>query len=377
MNLDHSILKSYASEDVLNFYIKYLGLKQGTINYLKKFRKNQNGIIADRFEVVADIINMDFEDFRDVMSLYKNYVEVEQILYDIQENLASLGVKIKNSDFDSYDVSIDKLELNERLKSRLKKSPMIKTLGDLKNYGSNRLVSLLDFTYAEINQVVEALEKYGVRLEGSKYKIVKENRFPLTKKAKHLSREKTNTTSDEKAKTSTETKTETPSRKPIIIHRIISEKPSEEFNITPTKPTIPQIIKSNSEKQTQNEAKPKTESDEFLSKPISELPISPKFQYYFKFILTDIKTIGDLLSIRKSDLKKRLNNNFTLLKDIENALAKYGYLLKGSKMTIVNGQAIGKRYVKPAKMQKELANQVSESLNEESSNEESNGPRNE
>jgi len=343
MIFNNSILKEKASNDVMKCGLRYLGLKDETTEMLRKVKVRSSATLAYKFVTVEDVITIDIDSLRNLLYKYLPYQQVDHHLIDLQECLAKLGVKIKNSDFDSFDVSVERLELEKAIKRKLEKSTMIKTIGDLKNYGSNKLKKLLNLGYNEIERIFDEMEKYGVKLEGSTRKLNSENKFPLTKKAHYFVIEKSELENDNSQKVSS-----TNHRKPTIVHKIIANEPKKDIDFS-------KIIASS--------AKPATERPEenikvkpILSLPVSTLKLKPKTLYFITNKLPDIKTIGDLLEIKKSVLKSRLNNNFIMLVDIEDALAEHGYLLKGSKMVIINGRAVGKKYVTQAKIQKDLAN---------------------
>jgi len=111
----------------------------------------------------------------------------EFIIKEIQEKLALFKARIKGSDFDVYDVSVERLDLPESVWEVLDGIPKIKNLGDLANYGVGRLqnanLSTTSSYVTIINPIDQELEKYGLKLNESHYIIEKQKSFPHYRKA--------------------------------------------------------------------------------------------------------------------------------------------------------------------------------------------------
>ena len=189
----YSLLKTKGDADVLCIPIRALKLPSSITNYLTTTKiQNPYGRIST-LSTIGDLINYGKPSVMALLSS-KNmrYEDLREYTYQIEESLAKLGFKMKDSEFTVGDVRVNNLELRKPAANLLSKyNFMIKTLDDLIIIGPNKMYKMMQNTdLATMIDIYKALEKYGLKMEESPYRIKPERFFPLISFASYLPKEK-------------------------------------------------------------------------------------------------------------------------------------------------------------------------------------------
>lgn len=161
-------LKNRAKPEVMDFPIASLGLRPYTQYALKK--------LAINVSAVKDLLSIKKYDLRECLQLkIPNHSEVDEIIQDIEECLATIGVKMQDSNFSVYDVSSQRLGVSV-YSAIIKLWPEATTIGDVSIIGNKKLKKLPLDIY---RQLVDKLDRYGIKIEGDGHVILKSKIFKL------------------------------------------------------------------------------------------------------------------------------------------------------------------------------------------------------
>ena len=161
-------LKTKAKPEVMNFPIIHLGLKPYTLFTLNR--------LTVKPKTIGDLISIERSALRECLLIKNpNYAEINDIMKDIDECLAAVGVKMRCSNFSVYDVSTKRLGANV-YSAIIKRWPDAVTIGDVTIIGNKKLRTLPVEIY---NQLVDRLDRYGIKIEGSGHVILKSKLFKL------------------------------------------------------------------------------------------------------------------------------------------------------------------------------------------------------
>lgn len=308
----YSELKNHAKKEILDFPIAHLGFSPETMQAL--------GTIARKIVTVKDLISMRKSDLRDFLLLKNpNYATVDKIISDIEECLAAIGVKLNCSSFNVYDVS------SKRLGTRLYYAiigrwPDAATIGEVSIIGNKRLKSLPVELY---NQLVDKLDGYGIRIEGSGHTIVKSKIFRLP----------------EIVETEKDPEKPQPEKPQPQVHKEDVQPQAEKFMLAlppelsklPKNPTVEQIAKHNEE--VANAISP-----DFYHKKLRDFKFKSSALASIKKHANDFD-VCDILSLTRVELRTLLRGNVKVLNYLESYFESRGFLFK----------KIYKQYEKPTR----------------------------
>ena len=186
------LLTSNGDETRMTLPLSALSFSIMTIAKLSRETKIENGKQVQKFNRVEDLVKFGKPALMTYLSQYCRYDELSTITQEIEEKLAKLGLKLEGSDFTTGDVSVSCLNLSASTRNLLSKlSSKIKTLDDLSILGAKRISNMLtENKLATIMDISIELEKYGLKLEGSPYRINSEKFFPLTEFSEFLGKAK-------------------------------------------------------------------------------------------------------------------------------------------------------------------------------------------
>ncbi len=157
-----------------------------SIDWLNLSKFNKQTIKQLNISTIGELVNFGYERLVKAIQNSNPYQNTSYVIKEIQEKLAQFKARIKGSDFDVYDISIDRLDLPDSAWEVLDNIPKIKNLGDLANYGINKLINRFDGTYSVyetvINPINDELGKYEMQLNDSAHPIDKTKAFPIYKK---------------------------------------------------------------------------------------------------------------------------------------------------------------------------------------------------
>ncbi len=201
----YSLLKSTAPSDVLSIPIGAVLTKVSVeaSTALSKPRVYRNGAFTRKYQSIGDLLALGYDGTYDVLSQY-NYTsdQKDEMLYCIEEGLASIGLKFKNSEFSVGDVRLKHIGLGDEIMSALKKSRKSpETIDDLIIFGRERFEALPGMSASnDLRKVNKALERYGVKMEGAGYSIDRTKQFPLDLYSEYLTESKPRDFADGKVK---------------------------------------------------------------------------------------------------------------------------------------------------------------------------------
>ena len=291
-------LTTSATDERINFPIAALGLSSETYGAILNFVVNVNGKYESKFKTVKDLIDYGRSPLMGLLSSkISNYSKLSDIIQEVEDRLAKLGLKLKGSDFTVFDVRVENLNLNKQARAVLEKiKHKVKNLGDLSIVGVEKISKLMDeYNLEALISFYKELEKYGIKMEDSPYRIKPENFFPLDDYYAFLSKAK-KAEIDEKFKAKTKT--------------LLYAKHNKDFK--------------------------NLSREEILACSVEDLPVSPFIKQVFD--ARNIQTIQELIETPYKKIRKKLTlNQFVKL---ENELAKLGLKFYDSDKEIENGKVL-------------------------------------
>ena len=175
----YSLLKSTADKEILNMPLEALGLKSSVLEELRRIKKVSMGENKCLISTIGDLINYGYDELISYFSITKPaYDDLREKVYHIEEKLAKLGLKLKDSDFSIGDVRVT--ELSKDCQDTINKfGKRHKTLDDVIIFRYGRMAQVAGFKSAELNNLESELSKYGLKIEGSPTPLDKSLAFPL------------------------------------------------------------------------------------------------------------------------------------------------------------------------------------------------------
>ena len=303
----YSLLKSTADKEILDMPIEALGIKASVLEELKKLKSVKRGRYEPILSTVGDLVSYGYSELVSYLSISKpRYDDLREKVYHIEEKLAKLGLKLEGTEFTIGDVRVHELDINNEARNMLEPlKNKIKTLDDVIIHRYDRW---LMYTYRNSNalkSMEEALEKYGLRIEGSPNRIDKSKKFPLDKYAQYLS-------------------TDYLESKGINVAELGISKRRKTG-------TAPKVELLNLHEMTLEEIRElELKQAKIMNKHIQTLNEH------------EIVTIGDLLDAGEQKLRSILG--FSTMRILQKKLASYNLKVKGSTVGVENGAIIyGKR----------------------------------
>ncbi|MBQ3047760.1 MAG: hypothetical protein IJD48_01950, partial [Clostridia bacterium] len=294
----YDLLTSDASEEIMNIPTSALKFSRDTAQVLYKDTTIVNGKIYQKFPKVGDLLAYGKTP---LMGLFvgrvKTYQELDEVILEIEEKLAKLGLKFKDSEFTVGDVRVKNLKLCPTAQKLINAfSYRIKTLDDLSTFGSTKIANFTgDSAYNAIIDISAALEKYGLKLEGSPYRISMERFFPLDEFSVYLSE---NTKKKIKKKD---------------LHKNVNVY-TEEARL----------------------ALASMSQEELLNTSIDRLPLSSKIKQVFDKL--NIQTVSDLIQTNQNLVRPELTHDQFIT--VEDVLASFNLRFFNSKRIIENGKVV-------------------------------------
>lgn len=187
-----SLLKTKSTQPVLNLPLKALKLDPSSLFMLTNARLiAKNGVATPYFQTVNDILSYGKDKLFILLSYKPNarYHDVKETITDLEESLARLGLKFNDTEFTIGDVRVSALDVTKTSMKVLQQMGLAdKTLDDLVFNGYFKLTRITDDKLV-IKNIEEALEKFGLKLEGSQRVLNKANRFPISPYEEFLTQE--------------------------------------------------------------------------------------------------------------------------------------------------------------------------------------------
>ena len=179
------LLKSTASDDVLNLSLEVLKLPRDVEDKVKHFNYVESAVSrVYYYKTIGDLLKRDRSGLLGLLAKSSmRYIEAQEFVNKVEQKLAKFGLKFADSDFTVLDVNIDELDVGRLTKSFLKSLPKhINNLCDLSIQSKAKLKSRLhqDSNYV-IADIERAMEEYGVKFLESSYKLDKQKFFPINK----------------------------------------------------------------------------------------------------------------------------------------------------------------------------------------------------
>ena len=175
-------LTSTGREENQKMPIFVLGLSQDTIDLLRAYKFRGRRLEGKFLRTVGDLVASGKDDFENYVIAHKNHLAANKIIYDIESKLARIGLKIDGSDFTAGDIKIEDFAMSDQARKAVEKlGDQIKTIGDLTLYNKRKLAKRFGFLGVEapafVDDIEDALEVYGLKLEESKRKLNPEKVF--------------------------------------------------------------------------------------------------------------------------------------------------------------------------------------------------------
>jgi len=297
----YELLSTEASDEIKNIPTSALKFSRNTAQVFFKDTTVIDGKIHQKFPKIGDLLAYGKTP---LMGLFvgrvKTYQELDDVILEVEEKLAKLGLKFKDSEFTVGDVRVKNLNLCPTGKKLLSTySNKIKTLDDLSTFGATKISNFTsDNGYEVIIDISKALEKYGLKLENSPYRISQERFFPLDEFDTYI-----NSESKRKVK-----------------------KQEKEKNVNVYTQEARQALASLS-------------PEELLTTSIDKLPLSIRIKQTFDRL--NIKTIGELINTNQNYIKNELTHDQFIT--VEDVLASHDLKFYNSNREIRNGKVIRTR----------------------------------
>jgi len=299
----YSLLKTKRHEEIMNIPITAIGISESTLKAILNCKKIAvNGVSKSYYQTVGDLVTRGIGELESLLSSLKpRYDVLREWVQEIEEKLARIGLKIEDSEFTIGDIRIKELGLDDETSKFLQScGKIIKTLDDVIILDYEKLLVHVQRNNAkkQLKKLEQSLEKYGLKIEESNYRLRKYKRFPLTKYYGYFSQELIDKI-ESRAK---------------VVEQRTKELPKIDLSIFG--------------------------KEELLSLDVRYLSIGAKTVRIFAE--NNIIYIKDVVSTGEKKLKN-LVNSFLVTK-IENELATYGVIVNGSNVKIVNGKAVRERF---------------------------------
>ena len=294
----YDLLSPNGDELRMNLPLSALGFSRETNQILFKHAKIIDGKVIPKFPLVKDLVAYGKTPLMGLItSSVSSYTQLDNTIQEIEEKLARLGLKFKDSEFSVGDVRVCSIDFCKDTKIILEKLKMkIQTLDDLSIFGAKKLSNYFPFynkKYMVITDISSQLELYGLKFEGSDYRVDKKRFFNLDEFQAYLPQNET-----------------------------IKEN---------TREANPGIFKLSNLHE--------LSYDELLQTHIEILPLSPRIKN--AFYTMGIETIHDIVKRHKNSFRHIITP--TQITNVEDLLAKYNLQFKGSNYQIVDGKIIRTR----------------------------------
>lgn len=294
----YDLLTPNGDEIRMNFPLAALKLSKETNAILFKHTRIVDGKIIEKFPTVRDLVSYGKTPLMGLIAgNTRSYNDLEDIIQEIEEKLARIGLRFKDSDFTVGDVRVDSVDFDKETKKVLEKVKYkVKTLDDLSILGARKLSTYFIDYYKRsliIKDISKKLELYGLRFEGSDYRINSKNFFNLAEFEMFMPSELQKTREPRKLVAGTRSGTQLK-------------------DLTP---------------------------EQILEADIDLTSLSPRIKSALDSM--GIETIGQIVLKKRKSFKNTLTPS--QIKSVEDFLAKYNLKLKDSDLEIVDGKVIRKK----------------------------------
>ena len=137
----YELLSSDADDDIKNIPTSSLGFSRTTALVFFKDTTIENGKIKQRFPKVGDLLSYGRARLEGLfVSRVKSYNDLQDVILEVEEKLAKLGLKFSDSEFSVGDVRVNNLQFKPSTQKFINKfSHKIKTLDDLSTFSATKI----------------------------------------------------------------------------------------------------------------------------------------------------------------------------------------------------------------------------------------------
>ena len=179
---------------ILDFPIYALDLSALSKEVFKKIEKEEMGVtFVQSLVTIGDLPKIKSADLYAVLIRHIENLKISptKIIDELKNSLALFGLHLLDSDYSTYDFSVDTLDISEKLYNKIKKIKFIKNssvenLGDLSILKLSTLIKNYGIERREIADLKTELAKYGILFERNTTKIEqtgkRENKYLNIKK---------------------------------------------------------------------------------------------------------------------------------------------------------------------------------------------------
>lgn len=177
----YSLLKTTGNEQLLNSSIDVLNLSNNDKKIIEKVRVYERGKSKPKFKTIGDLVESGYLSLLSVFSsLNLSYTDVSNLIENIENALARVGLKVKGSEFTIGDVRIQDLNLKKDKSKQFfeKNSRKFKVVDDIIMYGISKWMAFTNDRDI-VDDIRQAIGRIGLKLEGSSLAVDKDDVFPL------------------------------------------------------------------------------------------------------------------------------------------------------------------------------------------------------